>query len=151
TYRARHNDLVVLGRAPRANGLPPDLIERMLLDCGRPVLIAPARAPHSVAETILVCWKETAEAARALTAALPLLSHGKRVVVVSVEEAKASLAGAFDIAEQLRWHGIAAEATCVTGEGQPTGELLQSAARHYDADLLVMGGYGFSRVREIIF
>jgi nucleotide-binding universal stress UspA family protein len=151
TYRARHNDLVVLGRASRANGLPPDLIERLLLDCGRPVLIAPAEAPDNLTDTILVCWKETGEAARALTAALPLLSHGKRVVVVSVEEAKATLASAFDIAEQLRWHGIAAEATCVTGEGQSVGELLQLAARRYDATLLVMGGYGFSRAREIIF
>lgn len=151
TYRARHNDLVVVGRASRADGLPPDLIERILLDCGRPVLIAPARAPETLAGTILVCWKETAEAARALTAALPLLAHSKRVVVVSVEGAKASLAGALDIAQQLRWHGITAEATCVTGDAQPTGELLQSAARNYDADLLVMGGYGFSRMRELVF
>lgn len=151
TYRARHNDLVVLGRATGADGLPPDLIERILLDCGRPVLVAPAQVSRNLTGTILVCWKETAEAARALTAALPLLSHSERVVVVSVEEAKASLANAVDIAEQLRWHRIAAEATCVTGEDQPTGELLQSAARHYDADLLVMGGYGFSRAREIIF
>lgn len=151
TYRARHNDLVVLGRAARPDGLAPDLIERVLLESGRPVLIAPARAPQNLIGTILVCWRETAEAARAVAAAVPLLMRGRRVVVVSVEEPKAHLAGAFDTAQQLRWHGITAEATCIPREKRPIGEVLQSAAKHYDADLLVMGGYGSSRAREVLF
>lgn len=150
-YRARHNDLIVLGRSPRANGLPPDLIERILLECGHPVLIAPAQARASVTGTVLVCWRETAEAARALTAALPLLAHSARVVVASVEERNASLTGALDIVQQLRWHGIGAEAMCLVGGTHPTAELLHSTASKFDADLVVMGGYGSSRAREVIF
>lgn len=83
---ARHNDLVVIGRHNRSNGLPPDLIERVLVGSGRPLLIAPARTPDSVTETVLVCWKETAESARALTAAMPLLAVAKRVVLVTVSD-----------------------------------------------------------------
>lgn len=150
-YRARHNDLVVLGRAARADGLPPDLIERILLGCGRPVLIAPDHPPQHLTGTVLVCWKETAEAARAVTAALPLLSRCKRVVVVCAEEPKASLPDAFDVAQQLMWHGVAAEATSIPADKGAAAEALQFAARRYDADLMVMGAYGFSRTREIIF
>ena len=64
--RARHNDLVVIARPTRANGMPADLLETLLVGCGRPILIAPAKAPESVSRTVMVCWKETPEAARRL-------------------------------------------------------------------------------------
>ncbi len=150
-YHARHSDMVVLGRAAGPNGLPADLIERTLLDSGRPVLIAPDRPPRSLTGTVLVCWKETAEAARALTASLPLLKVSKRVVVACVEEAKASLADAHKVVQQLAWHGISAEATSVAAERRTVAEALQFVARRCDADLMVLGAYGFSRTRELIF
>ena len=63
-FSARHHDLVVLGRRTGLNGLPPDLIERILLGCGRPLLIAPPQPPRLLVGTVMVCWKETPEAAR---------------------------------------------------------------------------------------
>ncbi|MGO8915560.1 MAG: universal stress protein [Stellaceae bacterium] len=150
--RTRHNDLVVLGCASGANGLPPDLIGRLLVACGRPVLVAPARAQQSVTGTALVCWKETASAARALGAALPLLSKSERVVVVGVEEsAGSSFDDLRDLAQQLAWHGIFAESAWLPADGRSAAEQLAAAAGHYHADLLVMGGYGHSRARETIF
>ncbi len=150
-YHARHSDMMVLGRAARPNGLPPDLIERALLDSGRPVLIASDHPPRSLTGTVLVCWKETAEAARALAASLPLLKVSKRVVVACVEGPKASLADALEVVQQLAWHGISAEATSVAAERRTVAEALQFVARRSDADLMVMGAYGFSRTRELIF
>jgi hypothetical protein len=85
-FHARHNDLVVVGRASKPNGLPPDFLEHLLMGCGRPVLIAgPAPSP-TVTGTIMVCWRESADAARALTAAAPFLAEAKRVVFAGVVE-----------------------------------------------------------------
>src|SRR5215470_13477430 len=83
---ARDHDLVVMGRAKRPNGLPPDFIETLLLKSGRPILLAAAQAPRNLGGTIMVCWRETPEAARALDAAMPFLTRAQRVVFVRVEE-----------------------------------------------------------------
>lgn len=150
--RARRHDLVVLGRPSRPNGLPSDLIELLLLGCGRPILVAPAGQRRSVTGTALVFWNETAASARALAAALPLLSLSRRVVVVGVEEpGGGSLDGTRDVARQLAWHGIDAASRWIAAETRAPAELLEAAAAHDDADLLVMGGYGHWRAREMIF
>ena len=64
-FHARHHDLVVVGRAKSANGLPADFLEQLLVGCGRPVLIAGPATRPAFAGTVMVCWKESAEAARA--------------------------------------------------------------------------------------
>lgn len=149
--RARHHDLVVVGRARGPDGLPPDLLEQLLLGCGRPLLIASSRPPRTLAGTIVVCWKEAPEAARAVTAAMPLLRMADRVVVVGVDDGPASSEEAVaDLARQLLWHGIAGEARFLSA-GSTVQETLFAAARSYGADLLVLGGYSRSRAREMIF
>ncbi len=152
TLRARHNELVVLGRTTRPSGLPLDLLEQLLLTCGRPLLIAPAKAPRTLLGTVMVCWKETPEAARAVTAALPLLAKAKRVVFVAIDEdGEPSLESLRDIAHQMAWHGIRAKAHLVANTGRPTAEQIALTAAEHGADLMVMGGYGHSRARELIF
>jgi nucleotide-binding universal stress UspA family protein len=151
-FFARHHDLIVVGRRTGPNGLPPDLIERILLGCGRPLLIAPPQPPRLLVGTVMVCWKETAEAARAVAAAMPLLVSAKRVVLAGVEEHDRSLGnGLADLSRQLAWHGISATVEFISSAAGPARELLISAARSHRVDLLVMGGYGHSRAREIIF
>jgi hypothetical protein len=85
-FCTRHYDLVVLGRPTAPNGLPPDLPERLLLGSGRPLLIAPPRLSDWIPGTVMVCWKETAEAARAVGAAMPLLAKAEHVILARVEE-----------------------------------------------------------------
>lgn len=149
---ARHNDLVVMGRAARPNGLPPDLIETLLLESGRPLLLACPSSPRNLAGTVMVCWRETADAARALAAALPFLGKAERVVLVSVDEGNAEIARALeDIADQFRRQRIRAETRVVAPIKQPIAELLASTAADCDADLVVMGAYGHSRMREVLF
>ena len=85
-FCARHYDLIVIGRPTAPNGLPPNLLERLLLGSGRPLLI-PSRSPsHPLLGTVMVCWKETAEAARAVGAAMPLLAKAEHVFLAGVEE-----------------------------------------------------------------
>jgi nucleotide-binding universal stress UspA family protein len=149
---ARHCDLVVLGRAARADGLPRDLVELILVGSGRPILLAPPRPVGRIAGTALVCWKETAEAARALAAALPLLVKSSRVIVLSVEEGEGtSLQHGVAVVRYLAWHGVGAEARWLPTDGRAIAEQIDAAAADYGADLMVMGGYGHGRMRELIF
>jgi nucleotide-binding universal stress UspA family protein len=151
-FSARHHDLVVLGRRTGLNGLRPDLIERILLGCGRPLLIAPPQPPRLLFDTVMVCWKETPEAARSLAAAMPLLVNARRVVLAGVEERDPSLAaGLADLSCQLAWHGINAEVDFLSSVAGPVQKVLLAAAQSHNADLLVMGAYGHSRTRQIIF
>jgi hypothetical protein len=109
-FHARHHDLVVVGRAKSANGLPADFLEQLLVGCGRPVLIAGAAPVPSLEGTLMVCWKETPEAARAVNAAMPFLTKARRVVVVSIAENGDNPAESLaEVARQLAWNSVRAE------------------------------------------
>lgn len=147
-------DLIV---APRASGEEVGAsatLEAMLLECGRPILI-PAAAPMPTNfERIAIAWKPTAQAARAVAAAMPLLARAKEVVVITVAEEAAEQPGECDDAERLvrslAWHGITATTLRLApGPEGAAATLLAGAGQR--ADLLVIGGYGHSRVREWVF
>ncbi|MCX7364208.1 MAG: universal stress protein [Alphaproteobacteria bacterium] len=150
---ARHRDLVVIGRFSRSNGLPPQLVEDLLLESGRPILVAPPISRPDRSGVAVVGWKETPASARALTAALPLLATCERVVVVAVDEG--SSAGSFDdvceVGRGLAWHGINVDVKWLPMPQHSAAELLHAIAGEFDADYLVMGGYGRGRFRETIF
>jgi nucleotide-binding universal stress UspA family protein len=149
---ARHHDLVVMARARRPNGLPPDLIELLLLLGGRPLLLAPQTPPTNLTGTIMVCWRETAEAARALGAAMPFLTRARRVVFAGVEEKPDGLPAALEeVAAQFAWTGVSTEVWLVTASGRTTAAALAAAAGECQADLIVMGAYGRARTREVLF
>jgi nucleotide-binding universal stress UspA family protein len=149
--RARVHDLAMMGRFTRPNGLPPDLLQRLLVECGRPVLIAGPHAPRSLTGTVMVCWKDAREPARALTAAMPLVTEAERVVIAAVDEGRASGNDAAAVARELSWHGIRAETQTIAADGRPIATLLSSAAAACGADLVVMGGYSRGPLREEIF
>ena len=150
---ARHHDLVVVGRFTRSNGLPPELAEELLLQSGRPILVAPRTPRPRRSGVAVVGWKETPEAARALAAALPLLATCERVVVVAIDEGPS--AGSFDdvreLGRSLAWHGIDADVKWLPMQLRSAADQLQAAASEFDADYLVLGGYGRGRLRETIF
>ncbi len=151
TRRARFFDLVVLGRSDRVADEPhSDAVERTLLGSGRPVFLAPAKPPATIGENIALGWNGSAEAVRAMAAALPLLTTARAVTVIGIGDASGSdAAGAV---EYLGWQGVPAkhcQAATVAGAG--AGQQLLSAAREANADLLVMGGYGRGPWREMFF
>ena len=149
--RARLHDLLVMGRFTRPNGLPPHLLRLVLVECGRPILIAGPRAPRTLSGTAMICWKAAREPARVLTAAMPLLTAAERVVVVAIDEGGSSANGAAAVARQLAWHGIRAEGQTVKADDRPIAELLSLAAQACNADLLVMGSYGTGPLQQEIF
>jgi nucleotide-binding universal stress UspA family protein len=149
---ARHHDLVVLGRAARSNGLPSTLLERLLFESGRPIMIAPAEMPADSIKTAVVCWKETPEAARALAVAIPLLKTVSRVVLLGTEDSHSGLPETLgDLAKRLEWHGLHAETRWLPHDDRPVEDRLEQAINEYGAGLVVMGAYGHGRMRETIF
>jgi nucleotide-binding universal stress UspA family protein len=148
---ARHNDLVVLARHTRADGLPADFIDQILFQSGRPILIAPALRPSPLTGTIMLCWKERPESARALSASMPLLSKADRVVIANVREPTDDLDSMNDVVRHLAWHGIDAEIRRVGADRRNPGELLSAAALDCAAGLVVMGAYGHSRTHQMFF
>jgi nucleotide-binding universal stress UspA family protein len=99
----------------------------------------------------MVAWKDAREPARALTAAMPLLTEAKRVVVAEIDEGHPSANDAGAVAAQLAWHGVRAEPLTIRTDHWPIAALLSSAAEACSADLLVMGSYSKGPMREEIF
>jgi len=149
---ARHNEIVVIGRRAHNDGLPVDLAERLLVSCGRPILLAPIHERRNSSGTVMVCWKETAEAARALAVSMPILSGAKRVVLIAIDEgANGTPEGVSHLAQRLEWDGIKAEVRWLPSAPAPVDIRLDSIASEVNADLLVMGAYGHGRMRQIVF
>lgn len=152
TYHARHNDLIVMGRARQTQGLAPDTLERLVLGCGRPMLVAATEAPQKLTGTIMVCWKESDNAARAIVAANPLLAKAKRVVFASVMERDRSVNEAMqDLARQFAWNKVATEVRVIPADTRKIPDALAAAADACGADLVVMGAFGQSRTHELLF
>jgi len=149
--RARFFDLVVLGRSERVvDRTHSDVIEQTLLHSGRPVLLAPAKMPKAFGEVIAIGWDGSPQAARAITAAMPLLRQAQRVFVITIGDTTHSDPAA--LVAYLARHDITATHRSVApAAGIGLGKQLLSSACEEGADLLVMGGYGHAPWREFLF
>ena len=155
---ARYADLIVMGQVDMeaADGREQrDFPDHAILGVGRPLLLIPYAGSFGVfGEHAVVAWSATREATRAVTDALPLLQRAKRVTVI-VGDAKPGVGGhgktpGADIALYLARHGVKVEVSQENTAGIDVGSLLLSRIADLGADLLVMGGYGHSRVRELV-
>ena len=145
----RAADLLVIGRASTDGGFSLETIEAALVDSGRPLLIPPA-SPLTT-KTVVIAWKATREAARAVTAALPFLEIAKQIVIVTVAEDHSALEEEAErLMHALRWRGVPVTVRHLQPDGHNAADRLVAVAREHAA-LLVMGGYGHSRLREWIF
>jgi nucleotide-binding universal stress UspA family protein len=155
TAASRFADLIVIGRAAQNAAFSPDQIAGILVGCGRPILLVPQAERESIGSTIAIAWKEKAEAARAVTAAMPFLTRAKKVIVLSVEEsgaqAAACAASAEHLAVQLRRHGVQVEAHGLAAPSRAGTDVLIGKAKELNADLVVSGAYSHSRMRELVF
>ena len=153
TLHARYADLVVIGQADAADGsnIAADFPERLVLAAGRPVLILPSAGRFtSIGKRILVAWNPSREATRAVTDAIPLLRLADSVHVMAVNPKSGehgNVPGA-DIGLYLARHGVRVEVKTDHGAEIDVGNELLSRAADLDADLIVMGGYGHSRLKE---
>jgi nucleotide-binding universal stress UspA family protein len=148
----RFADLVVVGRERDGEAVALDILEAALMDTGRPLLIAPKVAPEKLLGTVVIAWKDTPEAARAVSAAMPLLDQAEKIVVLTVgEDHKTDQEACDRLQRSLRWHNPATSVQFLERGGRAPVDVLQDAAKSLGATLLVMGGYSHSRLREVVF
>jgi nucleotide-binding universal stress UspA family protein len=156
--QARYADLAIVGQSdPEGQWvLNVTSIGQVLVGAGRPVLVLPysGRFP-SIGERVLIAWKASREATRAVNDALPFLRSAKHVRVLSVALESASASAGADTAgaiiSHLARHGVSAELHVDSAEDMSVGRLVLAHASLISADLIVAGAYGHSRVRELVF
>jgi nucleotide-binding universal stress UspA family protein len=157
TWHARHADLVILGQLDPDHSPPGgrQLVEDVLMNSGRPMLVIPYVGRFETFGTkILVGWNNSREAARAVNDAIPLLAKAELVTILAVSSTarKAAIDDVTraDIARHLARHGISAQTARTVTDSTSRSDALLSYAADVGADLLVVGGYGHSRLRELV-
>lgn len=157
---ARYADLSIVAQPnpydPRDGAGSDAIVVTTLLSSGRPVLVIPFAGSFTGAfDHILVAWNASREAARAVNDALPLLTAAKKVTILAVnpqkDEAGHGEVPSADIALHLARHGVTASAAHTVANDISDGEALLSYCADISADLIVAGGYGHSRAREMVF
>ncbi|MBO0345806.1 universal stress protein [Roseibium sp. CAU 1637] len=151
----RPTDLVVVGQnnPEAAEPLREMLIESVLFESGVPVLLVPyVGAPERPAKNVLIGWDGSPTASRAVHAALPLLADADKITIMVVEK-NASTNGqpGADLATYLARHDLDVTINVVTNPQVGIADTLLNAVSEQGHDLIVMGGYGHSRMREFLF
>jgi nucleotide-binding universal stress UspA family protein len=148
----RTADLIVVGRGEEQWGPDYMLMEAALMDTGKPVLVAPRTQAAPLTDVIGVAWKNTREAAGAVRAAMPFLQMAGLVTVFIVPESEDDTDKShLRLVRMLRWHNANVTIQSLSGDGRPPVSVLLDAAAKAKCGMLVMGGYGHTRLREAVF
>lgn len=157
SLQARYSDLVIIGQTDLDEMSPttlPDFPEFVVMNSGRPVLIVPYTGSYgTLAKRVLIAWDASTSATRAVTGALPLLKQAENVdVVVFNADARGDAHGeqpGSDIGLYLARHGVKVNVVRQKTDID-VGNALLSISTDLNSDMIVMGGYGHSRFREIL-
>lgn len=148
---AHYRDLLVIGQLDYDDrcSLPHDFPDRVILGCGRPVLVVPYVGSFAhIGRRVMVAWRSGPESARSISDALPLLARAEEVAAVSVPSGRGDdhlkpLSG--DLAEHLRRHGVNAHGDALYRDDISVGDQILNYASDHGADLIVLGVYSQSR------
>jgi len=127
-----------------------DALHAVLFDSGRPVLIAPRQPPATIGTRVCCAWNGTAESAAAVAAALPWLHRAEQVQLLYSDDYQRRGPAVEGIQAYLRWHEVHSQAVPFKPQTREVGAGLLGAVRDFDADLLCMGAYSHSRLRQLI-
>lgn len=151
---ARRFDLAVVGQREPDRMSPADLFaEGALFESGRPVMMVPYIQKSGLRlDRVLLCWDGSRTAARAMGDAMPFLTRAKQVdvVIVATGRAKSDEIPGADVGHHLARHGIKVEVKRIVAEDVDVPNTILSYAADVSGDLIVMGGYGHSRLREFV-
>jgi nucleotide-binding universal stress UspA family protein len=147
--RSRYASLFVIPR-PQDEGTAGAILEILLLDTRRPALLAPPQPLADFGNRVLIAWNGSVEAARAVNSAMPFLMQAQAVTILTRLESDKPEYAPEEVLKFLGWNGVEAQVQGIDTESRPVGEAILAQAADVDADLLIMGGYGHSRMREMI-
>ncbi len=146
-------DLTIMGQTRENNERTGShgIENAIIVGAGCPVLMVPYIGTHdALGKSVSIAWNETRESSRALHDALPLLTAADKVDVVSVRPAGSDTDPVAGVIDYLEKHGITASNTRLVEDKVPVGTMLLNHVCDNGSDLLVMGAYGHSRVREMM-
>jgi len=153
---ARHgrcSDLIVLTKPTLVSKMRSNIhISAAIFETGRPVLVAPPTVSHSMGRKIAIAWNDSAEASRALAAAMRMINCADEVIILTAESQRTPARVAEELVEYFSLHGIAAERDVFAQMGDKPlgGKALLEQCRRVGADLLVMGAHRAHGLREAI-
>jgi len=151
TRRARLADLTVVPHPVAAHDVPAsDTLHAVLFDSGRPVLVVPGRTGATIGTRVCLAWNGTAESAESVLSAMTWMRRASAVRILSAEGYQRRGPGAPLLAAYLALHGITADIEMFPSIQNSVGAGLLEAARRFDCDLLAMGAYSRSRLRQLI-
>lgn len=150
-HAARLSDLIVVPH-PSSNAAmsSSEALHAVLFDSGRPVILAPSRVPQTIGRRICIAWNGTSESASAVRSALDWLRRADAVQVLYSDDYQRRGPEAAELVAYLAGHGIESGAVPFRRQNERVGAGLLAAAGAFDADLLVMGAYSHSRLRQMI-
>lgn len=150
----RRFDLVVVAQAERENPTADEIVdEGVLFESGRPVIFVPFIQKTGLKlECVMLCWDGSRAATRAIADSMPLLQKAKQVevVIVSDKPGKPDEVTGADLGQHLARHGLKVEVKRITSPDIDVPSTILSYAADASADMIVMGGYGHSRLREFV-
>ena len=151
TAEAKLHDLTIVPVTP-FDGVEQWYAESVIFGSGRPILILPESAPAPAPAKVLLAWDSSRAAARALADSLPLLALAREVDVVTVlNEKQLDEAGSGrGVVRYLTRHGVTSRSREVDAAGRAIGDVLRDLVAEEGHDLVVMGAYGHSRLRDFI-
>lgn len=150
TRHGRLSDLIVIA-GPIDVKSPTVTVEAALRETGQPVLLFPRQAPKSIALNVGIGWNGSAEAARAVAAAMPSLTTADSVTVFTTEKRMGMPPNAKELCDYLAWHGVSAAVHLLDLHERTVGEAMLADAGSRSIDFLVLGAYSRRRMREILF
>lgn len=150
--RGRLADIIIVNRPTDETTVSATMtLNAALVETGRAVLVVPPKGAVNFGSRVAISWNGSAEAARAVAASMPLIEGAEKVMIFTVNGEGDKTDVAAQLRQYLSWHGVSAEieTTCVGDRN--VGEILVTNCTHWNADVLIMGAYTHSRLRQLIF
>jgi nucleotide-binding universal stress UspA family protein len=150
TRASQLSDLIVFGplKVEDKPGVG-EAFEAALLETGRPVILTGQSPPKNFAQRVAIGWDGSSACAKALLAAMPYLARAQSIDLLTIRKPNTACESCDEAAEYLRMHGLNYTERQIDAGGRPVGEVLLDAASGGGADLLVLGGYGHSRLLQM--
>jgi nucleotide-binding universal stress UspA family protein len=153
-HLARRFDLAIVGQPERDRAAAAEVVdEGVLFESGRPVIFVPYIQKAGLQlDHVMVCWDGSRAATRAVADAMPFLQKAKQVeiVIVASKAGKTDEVPGADLGQHLARHGLKVDVKRITSPDIDVTSTILSYAADSSADMIVMGGYGHSRLREFI-
>ena len=150
--RGRLADIIIINRPTDDTAVSATMtLNAALVETGRAVLVVPPNGTSGFGHRVAISWNGSSEAARAVAASMPLIEGAEKVMIFTMNDEDDETDLAAQLSQYLAWHGVNAEIETTYVGDHNVGEVLVTKCAEWNADVLVMGAYTHSRLRQLIF